>query len=104
MASGLPVVSTDGGALPEVVGTDGKAAILVPARSSSAIADAITQLINDSERRKAMGKAARERAMEQFTWRRAAEQVVEVYKDEVAYKRRRLYIPPRKGWVKSSGV
>ena len=104
MASGLPVVSTDGGALPEVVGTDGKAAILVPARSSSAIADAITQLVNDSERRKAMGKAARERAMEQFTWRRAAEQMVDVYKDEVAYKRRRLYIPPRKGWVKSRGV
>ena len=103
MASGLPVVSTDGGALPEVVGTDGKAAILVPARSSSAIADAVMQLVNDPERRKSMGEAARCKALENFTWRRAAEQVVDVYKDEIIRKRRHLYIPPPKGWVKSHG-
>lgn len=100
MASGLPVVSTDGGALPEVVGTDGKASILVPARSSTAIANAIMELVNDPERRKRMGKEARRRVLEQFTWKKAAEEVVDVYKDEIARKKKKLYIPIKAGWVK----
>lgn len=87
MASGLPVVSTDGGALPEVVGTDGKSAILVPARSSSAIAEAVMQLINNPERRRAMGISARERALKLFTWENAAKEIVEIYKEEIARKR-----------------
>jgi len=101
MASGLPVVSTDGGALPEVVGTDGAAAIMVPARSSNAIADAVMQLVNDKERRERMAKAARKRALEKFTWKKAAQDIVDIYLDEIERKKKKLYVTPRPGWVKS---
>ena len=102
MASGLPVVSTDGGALPEVVGKDGKSAILVPARSSSAIASAVMDLIGNPERRKKMGIEARKRALDKFTWKNAAEEMVEVYKDEIDRKKRRIYAPVKNGWVKTA--
>jgi len=92
MASGLPVISTDGGALPEVVGTDGHAAIMVPARSSTAIADAVMSLLDNPARRKAMGEAARERALRNFTWRAAAEQIVNIYKEEIARKQQKNII------------
>ena len=44
MACGVAVVSTNGGALPEVVGDDG---ILVPVRNAQAIADAIKDLLDN---------------------------------------------------------
>jgi len=103
MASGLPVVSTNGGALPEVVGTDGKAALLVPARSSGAIAGAITELANNPQRREVMGEAARQRVMDMFTWRKAAGEVLDIYTDEIARKRRSLNSVSCNGWVKPGG-
>lgn len=100
MASGLPVVSTDGGALPEVVGADGTASIMVPARSSNAIVKAVIELVNDKDRRERMGKAARKRALEKFTWKKAARDIVDIYNDEIERKKKKLYIKPRSGWVK----
>ncbi len=101
MASGLPVVSTDGGALPEVVGTDGASSIMVPSRSSNAIANAVMGLVNDKEKRERMAKAARRRALEKFTWKKAAQDIVDIYEDEIERKKEKLYIKPRSGWVKS---
>lgn len=54
MACGVPVISTLGGALPEVVGDAG---ILVPPADAAALRDAIVALLNDPERRMRLGEA-----------------------------------------------
>ena len=68
MACGRAVVATTGGALPEVVGTDGTTALLVTPDDPEALAAGIRTLLDDPARRSSMGVAARERVMEKFTW------------------------------------
>ena len=70
MSCGSPVVVTDGGALPEVVGDAG---VVVRKGDPEALASAIGQLLKDPSRRAAMGQAALARAAERFSWPRAAE-------------------------------
>ena len=81
MACGVPLVATTAGALPEVVGRDGATGILVPPRSSASLARALGELLDAPERRQAMGLAGRRRVQEQFSWRRAAERIVDVYRE-----------------------
>nr|WP_241263397.1 glycosyltransferase family 4 protein [Parahaliea mediterranea] len=78
MACGVPVVSTDGGALPEVVGDAG---VIVPARDVSALAEAIAGLLEDPARREALGAAGRERIVEQFSWEVCARQMSRYYRE-----------------------
>jgi len=80
MACGTPVVASRAGALPEVVGEDG-AGILVPARDSQALAQALLQLLQDDQRRKIMGRAGRQRVENFFTWGKVAARTVEVYQE-----------------------
>jgi glycosyltransferase involved in cell wall biosynthesis len=68
--------------LPEVVGNDG-AALLVPPRDARAIADAVFKLIKNPDLRRRMGKAARKRILELFTWQNAARRMVEVYREVI---------------------
>ncbi len=85
MACEVPVVSTTGGALPEVVGEDGEAGFLVEPGSGPSLADGIRRMLAvgpDDYRR--MGKAGRKRVEDQFTWRRAAERTVAVYREAIA--------------------
>ena len=72
MAIGLPLVSTTGGALPEVTGPDGQAALTVPPGDAPALAGALNRLLGDPRLRARLGAAARERAVAKFTWRAAA--------------------------------
>ncbi len=81
MACGLPVVSTTGGALPEVVGRDGEAGILVPPAQPEALAAAIRTLLDNASLREKMGEAGRKRIESEFTWERAARKTVEVYRE-----------------------
>ncbi len=78
MACKTPVVSTTGGALPEVVGDAG---ILVPPGDSRALADGIVSLLDDPERRNRLGEEGFRRVHEHFTWERAAERMVQVYRE-----------------------
>jgi glycosyltransferase involved in cell wall biosynthesis len=80
MASGLPLVSTRGGALPEVVGDAGA---LVPVADPAALAGAANALLDDPSRREALGRAARERVLECFQWDHAAAEVEAVYRKAV---------------------
>ncbi|MEI6701087.1 MAG: glycosyltransferase family 4 protein [Actinomycetota bacterium] len=68
MACGRAVVATTGGALPEVIGTDGTTGLLVTPDDPEALATGIATLLDDPERRAALGAAARERVMHRFTW------------------------------------
>lgn len=80
MACGLPVISTKGGALPEVVGDAG---VLVPSADPKALYKAITMILDDSVLAKKMGRAGYQRVHKLFTWKRAAEKTVEVYREAI---------------------
>jgi len=81
MACGTPVISSDGGALPEVVGDAG---ILVPSEKADALAVAIKQLLGDKRTQQRMGEAGRKRVEAQFNWEQAARKTLEVYKESLA--------------------
>jgi glycosyltransferase involved in cell wall biosynthesis len=97
MACQVPVVSSRGGALPEVVGSDGVCGTLVPPKDAGALASAIDQLLDQPERRRAMGRAGRERVLEHFTWRRAAERTVDVYREVISERAHRARMAERNG-------
>lgn len=102
MACQVPVVSSCGGALPEVVGADGRCGMLVPPKDAGALAAAIDQLLDQPERRDAMGRAGRERVLEHFTWRRAAERTVDVYREVISERAHRARIAARHGDVRQT--
>jgi len=81
MACGLPVIANAAGALPEVVGSDSRSGLLVPPRDPQALAAAIRQLLSDPERSEQMGRAARTRIRQVFSWRDAAAGLVDVFED-----------------------
>lgn len=76
MACGVPLVTTNGGALPEVVGD---AAIQVPVKDSAALAAAIADLFESPQRRRQLALAGRRRMQEEFCWRRVARDMTAYY-------------------------
>jgi glycosyltransferase involved in cell wall biosynthesis len=78
MACGLPVIATDGGALPEVVGDAG---VIVPRGDAGALAAAIDALLRDADRRETLGRQARERILQQFSWQVCAHAMVSYYRN-----------------------
>jgi glycosyltransferase involved in cell wall biosynthesis len=78
MAMERAVVGFDSGALPEIIRT-GVEGLLVPARDTQALAEAITQLLDDPAKRRALGKAGRRRVLDRFTPRRQADEVTCIY-------------------------
>lgn len=83
MACGLSVIANAAGALPEVVGTDGRAGLLVPQRDARAMADAMWETLRDPEETERMGRAARERVENIFQWDQAAAQMVDVFEEVI---------------------
>ncbi|MEM6484709.1 MAG: glycosyltransferase family 4 protein [Pseudomonadota bacterium] len=81
MACGVPVVTTDGGALPEVVG---EAGVIVPSGDAQALAEAITRLLRDSERRQSLAVAGRRRIVDNFSWEVCAAQLINYYRGVMA--------------------
>jgi glycosyltransferase involved in cell wall biosynthesis len=80
MSCAAPVIVTDGGALPEVVG---EAGIVVRRGDPEALAIAISQLLDDPAKRLALGEASRRRAREVFSWDRAGAAYEAVLEDAV---------------------
>ena len=58
--------------------------VLVEPGSGEALARGIRELLAAPEKRRDMGIAARKRVESMFTWRRAAERRVEVYREAIA--------------------
>ena len=77
MASGLPVITTRCEGVEELIADNG---IIVEQPNSKAIAEAINQAVRDEQGYKAMCLAARKKA-EQFTWEKAAEQYLKIYRN-----------------------
>ncbi len=67
MLAGLPVVATKLSAIPEVV-EDGVTGFLVTEKDEKMLADKIEILISDIEKRKAFGKAGREKVLKMFSY------------------------------------
>ena len=80
MSCGVPLVATTGGALPEVVGTGGDTALLVPPGDSEALAARIRTALDDADLRAAIGARGRERVIDRWTWRHTADGTVEQYR------------------------
>lgn len=75
MACGTPVIVSDGGALPEVVGHAG---IIVPQGSPEGLAEALLRVIDDPSMASELAKRGRARA-ETFSWDKAARETLRVY-------------------------
>ncbi|MDP4917318.1 MAG: glycosyltransferase, partial [Haliea sp.] len=82
MACGVPVISTDGGALPEVVGDAG---VLVPVRDAEALAAAIDSLLQDPQRRTLLAAAGRQRILELFSWEVCARDMDAYYRQVITH-------------------
>lgn len=76
MQAGTPVVTTDGGALPEIVGD---AALVVPTGDTDALEEAVDRLLSDPGLADRLVAAGRARAAG-FTWERTAEGIEALYR------------------------
>ncbi|MDR6864740.1 glycosyltransferase [Phycicoccus sp. 3266] len=92
-ASGRPVVGAAVGGLLDSV-QDGVTGTLVPPRDPEAIARAVAQLLDDPDRAEAMGRAARQRAVERFDWSTVAAQTFAAYQRVVAARHKGVSAPP----------
>ena len=81
LSCGVPLVATDGGSLPEVVGDAG---LIVPHSNPPALARAIDALLRDENRRDDMSVKARQHILDNFKWERCAREVVQLYRQTIA--------------------
>ena len=82
MACEVPVIGSDSGAIPEVIGSGDEATGLVfPEGDAAALAQAILQLRADPEAARALGRVGRRSVEARYTWRRVAEAMRDVYQD-----------------------
>jgi len=81
MACGAPVIASDGGALPEVVG---EAGCIVPAGDSAALVTAIRGVLNEPDLARQMGEAGAKRAQAAFSWRDHALAASSLYEKAIA--------------------
>jgi sugar transferase (PEP-CTERM/EpsH1 system associated) len=78
MAASLPVVATAVGGTPEVV-VDEVTGLLVPPRDPQALARSVRALLHNSDLRRKMGRAGRERVAQHFSLKQMVEQTQAVY-------------------------
>jgi len=79
MACGLPLVATTGGALPEVVGSDGSTGLLVEPDDPEALASGIRRIMDDEDLASRLGEGGRRRVLGRFTWQATATGTAEQY-------------------------
>ncbi len=76
MAAGVPVISSDGGALPEVVGNAG---LMVPAGNVEALSSAILEMLQNGCLRATFTEKGLQRSHQDFCWAATAKAVTEYY-------------------------
>src|SRR5690606_26058687 len=70
-----PVVGTLSGGIPDAI-ADGETGLLVPAGNRESLAEALVRLLKNKAMARDMGRRARERIENGFTWRAAAERML----------------------------
>ncbi len=86
MACGLPVVATDVGGIPDIVESN-RTGMLVRKGDVRGLVVALVSLLQDSDQRVRMGKAAHAFAVEHFDARQTAERLVRWYRELVTASR-----------------
>src|SRR2546425_2460474 len=76
MASGVPVIGSTCGAIPEVIDDAG---LIVPEGNSAALAAALRRLMLDCALREELRRAGRRRVMQHYSWERVADKMHELF-------------------------
>jgi glycosyltransferase involved in cell wall biosynthesis len=76
-ACAIPVIGSNSGAIPDVVG---EAGLVVPESDPAALSAAIKKLNADRQGAMAMGRRGYERVQKEFSWERVAEQMARIYR------------------------
>jgi len=84
-AAGTPAVATAVGGVPDII-EHGRTGMLAPPRDPEAIAAAVGALRRDPERRRALGRAARERVTPAYGLHRMVERVEALYEQLIEEK------------------
>lgn len=77
MACGVPVIGSDSGAIPGVIGAGG---LIIPEGDVPALADAMRRLLSDPDLRQRLGQAGRAHVLANFTHASIAQATVDVYR------------------------
>ena len=86
MATGLPVVTTAVGGIPEVV-RDGVDGLLCPADDEAALVTALTAMVADRDRRERMGASGRARIESRYAVDHCVDGLLQVYDEALACAR-----------------
>ncbi|MFZ9483727.1 MAG: glycosyltransferase family 4 protein [Ilumatobacteraceae bacterium] len=84
MSTGICLVATDGGALPEVSGRDGETVLQCKAGDVESLAAAIRRGLDDADLRARVGEAGRQRVVERWSWKHCAQLTVDQYREVLA--------------------
>lgn len=84
MSTGICLVATTGGALPEVTGRDNETVLSCPPGEVDGLVGAIRRGLDDPALRQRIGNAGRQRVMERWSWRHCAALTVEQYREVLA--------------------
>jgi len=84
MAVGVPLITTDVGALPEVT-KNGELATLVPGGDAPALVAALGELLHDPAAAEQRAARAREAIIERFTWGASAQLLVRLYAEALTH-------------------
>ena len=84
MSTGICLVATTGGALPEVTGRDNDTVLSCPPGDADALAAAIRRGLDDAHLRDRVGAAGRTRVVERWSWSHCAALTVEQYREVLA--------------------
>ncbi|MFW5927609.1 MAG: glycosyltransferase family 4 protein [Thermoplasmatota archaeon] len=77
-----PCIGTRVGGVPEVI-EDGKTGYIIEYGSDEQLSSKIINLLDDEKKRKCMGKAGRKRVLNNFTWKKVALELKDVYEELV---------------------
>jgi glycosyltransferase involved in cell wall biosynthesis len=88
LASGLPVIASRIGGIPEII-IDGETGILIDPENPEALADAIMTLAGDFKMRHRMGTAGRKYVSRKFQWDECLRQMLHIYDKLLAEKEMR---------------
>jgi glycosyltransferase involved in cell wall biosynthesis len=76
-ACGIPVIGSDSGAIPRVVGSGG---IIVRECCPDDIASAVLRLEHDSNLRNELGRAGRAQVTKKYTWQHVSDRLLQIYR------------------------
>jgi len=96
MSTGICLVATDGGALPEVTGTDNDTVLQCPAADAAALASTIARGLDSAELRARVGEAGRQRVVSRWSWRHCASLTVDQYREVLEMPKNQALLAKRR--------